>query len=143
MDFAQRTTLKKRLPCHDPLSFSFHPKKIQERASVLQFRYEWMCFTSALECSAVFKIKSEFNGKCLLSCSIGAVIALGSSPSAEPRFFHVGSQPALAPAPFLERNSLLQSRGRDGSIPVDFQVLWIQFFLRRLRVALLKVSMPS
>lgn len=48
-----------------------------------------------------------------------------------------------APAPFLERSSLLQSRGRDGSIPTSFQGLWIQFFLRMLRVALSMVSMPS
>lgn len=62
------------------------------------------------------------------------------------------SQGSSAPSPVWARLSSCTiprkeqsapKQGRDGSIPVSFQGLWIQFFLTMLRVALLKVSMPS
>lgn len=64
--FCTEQYIKKRLPCYDPLSFPFHPKKYGREPVCFISNIKWMCFTSALVCFVVCKIELEFNAKCLL-----------------------------------------------------------------------------
>lgn len=68
--FCTEHYIKKRLPCYDPVSFPFHPQKIQERAGVLQSKYKRMCFTSALVCFVVITntIRIQCKMSALLQC---------------------------------------------------------------------------